>query len=84
MRDLPPSLRLLLKEINPTNTVADQRTQLRSGLLRELQDQSMWALGRWSYADRRAPSRNLSLIAPGDALNPLIDGFKCGAPQCRL
>lgn len=83
MRDLPPSLRLLLREIDPTASVADQRTRLRSGLLRELRDQSIWTLDRWNYADRRAPAGGLALVAPGDALNPMVGDFKCGEPQCR-
>lgn len=83
MRELPPALRLLLKEVSPTTSVVDLRARLRSGLLSELQDQSNWALDHWGYADRCPPPRNLALIAPGDALNPLIGKFKCHEPECR-
>lgn len=84
MRELPPALRLLLKEVSPTTSVVDLRARLRSGLLSELADQSNWALDHWGYADRRPPPRNLALIAPGDALNPLSDDFKCSKPKCRI
>ena len=83
MRNLPPSLRLLLKEVTPATSVVGLRARLRSGLLRELQDQSMWALDHWGYADSHTPSRGLALIAPGDALNPLVGSFKCSEPLCR-
>ncbi len=83
MSGLPPGLQILIKEVSATNSVANLRTKLRSGLLRELQEQSMWALDRWQYADRCKPSRSLALVAPGDALNPIAPGFKCDKRKCR-
>jgi hypothetical protein len=74
---------MLLKEIDPARSASEHRKQLRGGLLRELRDQSEWTLNRWGYADRRSPPADLSLIAPGDTLNPLVSVLKCSQPQCR-
>lgn len=83
MSGLPPPLQILIKEFSGTTSVANLRSKLRSGLLRELQEQSIWALDHWQYADRRTPTRSLALVAPGDALNPIAAGFKCDESECR-
>lgn len=83
MRYLPPSLELLLKELDLGAEVSDQIARLRGGLLRELRDQAEWTLEHWEgYADRRSPRRDQALVAPGDALNPIVSDFKCYKREC--